>query len=122
MRVKDEIKPGDKAVYVKNPKYRPRKEKTSGTAGGKNVYVDKVVWNLALRAPQAQVNALVNNEVDIIESLAFDHFETVSKEKGVTVYKPKIGLQYMCRFNHLHAPFDNAKVRRARLAAFDQRP
>ena len=122
MLVKDEFKPGDKAVYVKNPKYRPRKEKTSGTAGGKNVYVDKVVWNLALRDPQAQVNALVNNEVDIIESLAFDHFETVSKEKGVTVYKPKIGLQYMCRFNHLHAPFDNAKVRRAVLAAFDQRP
>ncbi|MDX1377066.1 MAG: ABC transporter substrate-binding protein, partial [Burkholderiales bacterium] len=53
--VKDEFKPGDKAVYVKFDKYKPRKEKASGTAGGKNVYVDKVVWNLALRDYQAQV-------------------------------------------------------------------
>ena len=35
--VKEEFKPGDKAVYVKNTKYVPRKEKPSGTAGGKNV-------------------------------------------------------------------------------------
>ncbi|HSG77883.1 MAG TPA: ABC transporter substrate-binding protein, partial [Burkholderiales bacterium] len=46
--VKDEFKPGDKAVYVKFDKYKPRKEKPSGTTGGKHVYVDKVVWNLAL--------------------------------------------------------------------------
>jgi len=36
--------------------------------------------------------------------------------------KPAIGLQYMCRFNHLHPPFDKAEVRRAALASFDQRP
>ena len=64
---RDEFKPGDKAVYIKNAKYVPRKEAPSGTAGGKNVYVDRVEWNLALRDAQAQVNALAKGEVDILE-------------------------------------------------------
>jgi peptide/nickel transport system substrate-binding protein len=120
--VKDEFKPGDKAVYVKFDKYKPRKEKPSGTAGGKNVYVDKVVWNLALRDYQAQVNALANGEVDIIENVPFQHYETLVKNKDIEIRKTKIGLQYMCRFNHLHKPFDNAKVRQAVLASFRQEP
>jgi peptide/nickel transport system substrate-binding protein len=120
--VKEEFKPGDKAVYVKNPKYKPRKEKASGTAGGKNVYVDKVVWNLALRDYQAQVNALQKGEVDILEIVPFQHYHTVVKNKDLDVRKPKIGLQYMCRFNHLHPPFNNAKVRQAALASFNQTP
>jgi peptide/nickel transport system substrate-binding protein len=120
--VKEEFKPGDKAVYVRNPKYVPRSEPPSGTAGGKRVYVDRVVWNLALRDAQAQVNALVKGEIDILEALAFDHYEAMTKEKGIKVIKPSLGLQYMCRFNHLHAPFDRAEVRRAALAAFSQEP
>src|SRR6185436_19811918 len=39
---RDEFKPGALAVYLKNPKYVPRKEAPSGTAGGKRVYVDRV--------------------------------------------------------------------------------
>ncbi len=119
---RDEFKPGDKAVYLKNAKYVARKEPASGTAGGKQVYVDRVEWNLALRDAQAQANALANGEVDIIEQMAFEHYEPLQKEKGVKVLKPKIGQQYMCRFNHLHPPFDKAEVRRAALASFDQRP
>jgi len=120
--VREEFKPGDKAVYVKNPKYIPRKEPPSWTAGGKQVYVDRVVWNLALRDYQSQVNALVKGEIDILELVPFEHYESLRKEKAVQVYKPKIGLQYMCRFNHLHPPFDKAEVRRAALAAFSQEP
>jgi len=120
--VREEFKPGDKAVYVKNPKYKPRKEKPSGTAGGKQVYVDKVVWNLALRDYQAQVNALSKGEVDILEVVPFQHYDTMRKDPNIEVRKPKIGLQYMCRFNHLHPPFNNAKVRQAVLASFSQAP
>jgi len=69
---RDEFKPGDRAVYVKNPKYIPRKEAPSGTTGGKHVYVDRVEWNLALRDAQSQVNelemarTLIDNLPDII--------------------------------------------------------
>src|ERR1700744_2939412 len=39
---KDEWKPGDKTVYVRNPDYVPRKEPPSGLAGGKVAKVDRV--------------------------------------------------------------------------------
>ena len=120
---KDEFKPGDKAVYLKNAKYVPRSEPASGTAGGKRVYVDRVEWMLALRDAQAQVNALQKGEVDIIEALGFDFYETVKAD--TTLQMPKYstyGLQYMARFNHLHKPFDNPKVRQAAMAAFAQEP
>ena len=118
---KDEFKPGDKAVYLKNPKYQPRKEPPSGTAGGKHVYVDRVEWNLALRDAQSQVNALANGEIDVLERPAFESYEQLKKANGVQlVTKDPLGFQYMCRFNHLHAPFNNAKVRQAALAAMQQ--
>jgi len=120
---RDEFKPGDKAVYLKNPKYVPRKEAPSGSAGGKNVYVDRVEWNLALRDAQAQLNALQKGEVDVIEALGFDQFEAAKKIDTIQIPKySTVNLQYMARFNHLHKPFDNVKVRQAVLAAFAQEP
>jgi peptide/nickel transport system substrate-binding protein len=119
----DEFKPGDKAVYVRNAKYVPRKEAPSGTAGGKHVYVERVEWNLALRDAQSQVNALANGEVDVLERPAFESYEQLRKAPGVElVTKDPLGFQYMCRFNHLHPPFNNAKVRQAALAALPQEP
>jgi peptide/nickel transport system substrate-binding protein len=115
---RDEFKPGDKAVYLKNTKYVPRKEAPSGTTGGKQVYVDRVEWNLALRDPQAQVNALKNGEIDIIEQLSFDHFEAAKADPNIQLPKyATYNLQYMARFNHLAKPFDNPKVRLAAMAA-----
>ena len=120
---RDEFKPGDKAVYLKNTKYVPRSEPPSGTTGGKQVYVDRVEWNLALRDAQAQVNALKNGEVDIIEALGFDFYEGVKADPNLQLAKyANLGLQYMARFNHLHKPFDDAKVRQAAIAAFAQEP
>jgi peptide/nickel transport system substrate-binding protein len=120
---RDEFKPGDKAVYLRNTKYVPRKEAPSGTAGGKNVYVDRVEWNLALRDAQAQVNALQKGEVDIIESVAFEQYETVKRDPSLQLPDfDHVGFQYMARFNHLNKPFDNVKVRQAVLAAFAQQP
>jgi len=120
---KDEFKPGDKAIYLKNTKYVPRKEPPSGTAGGKRVYVDRVEWNLALRDAQAQVNALSRGEVDIIEQPAFESYEPLKADKNIQVVNSNpLGFQYMCRFNHLHPPFNNQKIREAALAAMPQEP
>lgn len=120
---KNEFKPGDKAVYLKNTKYVPRKEPPSGTAGGKRVYVDRVEWNLALRDAQAQVNALQRGEVDIIEQPAFESYEPLKADKNIQVVNSNpLGFQYMCRFNHLHPPFNNQKIREAALAAMPQEP
>ena len=50
---KDEWKPGEKVVYVKNAKYKPRSEPASGTAGGKMAKVDRVEW-VIIKDPQTQ--------------------------------------------------------------------
>jgi peptide/nickel transport system substrate-binding protein len=118
---RDEFKPGDKAVYLRNAKYVPRKEPPSGSTGGKLAHFERVEWNLALRDAQAQVSALQKGEVDIIEAIAFEHYETVKKDPNLVVPRvSNVGLQHMARFNHLHKPFDNPAVRRAAIAAFNQ--
>src|SRR5438309_2093431 len=41
---RDEWRPGEQVVYLRNPDYIPRDETPSGSAGGKNVHLDKVIW------------------------------------------------------------------------------
>src|SRR5262245_64698968 len=62
----DEWKPGEKTVYLKNPKYKPRAEPASALAGGKVVKVDRVEW-IAMPDVQTQVAAIQNGEIDMIE-------------------------------------------------------
>ena len=69
--VKDQWKPGDKTVYVKNPKYKPRAEPASGLAGGKIAKVDRVEW-VAIPDQQTAMNALIKGEIDMIESPQHD--------------------------------------------------
>src|SRR6516165_12689568 len=63
----DEWKPGDKTVYVKNEKYKPRAEPASGLAGGKVVNVDRVEWR-AISDHQQAVTALLAGEIEFIEA------------------------------------------------------
>ncbi|MBL8361669.1 MAG: ABC transporter substrate-binding protein [Rubrivivax sp.] len=120
---RDEFKPGDKAVYLKNARYVPRDEPASGSAGGKRVHVDRVEWNLALRDGPSQVSALQKGEVDILEALPFDSYETVRRDASLQMPRfDTIGRGYAARFNFLHKPFDNPKVRQAAIASFNQEP
>jgi peptide/nickel transport system substrate-binding protein len=118
---RDEFRPGAIAVYTRNPKYVPRKEPASGTAGGKPVFVDRVEWIFALRDAQTQVIALQKGEIDMIERVPFEQVVPLRADKTITmVIKDPSGFQYIGRFNHLHPPFNNPKVRVAAIAAFDQ--
>jgi len=115
----DEWKPGSRVVYVKNPKYKPRSEPPSGLAGGKVVYVDRVEWHY-IPDPQTQINALLNKEIDIVETVPLDLMPLLEKDPDITVGK-LADLQYFMRFNWLHAPFkDNPKIRQAAQMALDQ--
>jgi peptide/nickel transport system substrate-binding protein len=118
--VKDEWKPGEKLVYRKNAKYRPRSEDPSGTAGGKIVRVERVEW-LIIKDPQTQINALAAGEIDIVEDTPFEHYGSLKANPNVqiVVVNPG-GWSNFLRFNHLQPPFDNPKVRRAAMAALNQ--
>ena len=117
---KDEWKPGEKVVYVKNPKYKPRSEPPSMLAGGKVVKVDRVefVW---LPDPQTAQSALVTGEIDLIESTVPDLLPVLKADKNVALFTfNKPGSQIIMRMNHLHPPFDNVKARQAVLYSIAQ--
>jgi peptide/nickel transport system substrate-binding protein len=118
--VKDEWKPGSKIVYKKFDKYVPRSEPASGLAGGKVVKVDTVEY-LPIRDHQQAVNALIAGEIDYIESPPHDLHPLMKKDANVTStnWNPA-GNQYTFRYNVLHKPFDNPKVRQVLLYAFNQ--
>jgi peptide/nickel transport system substrate-binding protein len=119
---KDEWKAGEKTVYIRNPKYKPRNEPPSGFAGGKVAKVDRVEW-IWIPDTQTQVNALLNGEVDLIEAMPYDLLPLVEKSKDVkTQVVDKAGRQYILRFNTLQKPFDNAKIRQAVVTALKQKP
>ena len=119
--VKNEWKPGEKTVYVKNPKYKPRSEPASGLAGGKIAKVDRVEW-VAMSDQQTVVNALIKGEIDMIELPQHDLFKVMEADKSVKLVNiNKWGNQYIFRFNQLFKPFDNPKIRQAMLYAFNQK-
>jgi peptide/nickel transport system substrate-binding protein len=116
----DEWKPGDKVVYVKNPKYKPRAEPAFGLSGGKVAKVDRIEW-VAIPDPLTAVNALIAGEIDMIESPPPDLFPVLKGDKNIQLYGwNALGSQAIARFNHLHPPFNNAKARLAVLYATAQ--
>jgi len=118
--VNAESKPGEKHVYIKNPKYKPRAEPASGLAGGKVVKVDRVEF-VDMSDPTQQVNALIAGEIDMIEQVPHDLISLLKADKAVqTVNWNPLGQQFVIRFNHLTKPFDNPKIRLAALYAMRQ--
>jgi len=116
----DEWKPGDKTVYIRNEKYKPRAEPASGLAGGKVVNVDRVEWR-AISDHQQAVNALLAGEIDFIEAPPHDLLPLGLADANVKLFDwNPWGNQYTFRPNWLHKPFDNPKVRQALMYAFNQ--
>jgi peptide/nickel transport system substrate-binding protein len=116
---KDEWKPGEKTVYLKNTKYKPRAEPASGLAGGKVVNLDRVEW-IWIQDNETQVNALLKGEIDMIESVNYDTLPVLEKDKGVRVIKGHTSNQYVFRMNWLIPPFNNVKIRQAAMVALSQ--
>jgi peptide/nickel transport system substrate-binding protein len=118
--VNSESKPGEKHVYIKNPKYKPRNEQPSALAGGKVVKVDRVEI-VEMPDTQQQVNALIAGEIDLIEQPPHDLLPVLKKDKGVQLvsWNP-LGHQFIIRLNHVVKPLDNPKVRMAVLLAMRQ--
>jgi peptide/nickel transport system substrate-binding protein len=116
----DEWRPGDKVVYVKNPKYVPRAEPPRNFAGGKTVKVDQVEW-VSISDPQTAIAALENGEVDAVESVSHDLLPLVEGKKGVVVARGAYPAQFIMRPNWLHPPFDNPKMRLALGYVIDQK-
>jgi peptide/nickel transport system substrate-binding protein len=119
--VKNEWVPGNKAVYVKNTDYVPRKEPPSFAAGGKVVKVDRVEW-LYIPDPSTASAAINSGEADWYEQPPQDLLPVFQGNKDVVIANiDPLGNQGVLRFNHLLPPFNNEKMRQAVLQLVDQR-
>src|SRR5438477_5946356 len=112
---RDETRPGNRYVYDRNPNYRPRAEPPSGTAGGKIVKVDRVIFeNIA--DEQTAISALQAGEIDFCEAPPQDLVYQLEEDPNLVVQVlNKSGEIGHLRFNHLYPPFDNVDARRALL-------
>ncbi|MCS6779076.1 MAG: ABC transporter substrate-binding protein [Geminicoccaceae bacterium] len=117
---KDLWKPGNVAVYEKFKDYKPRNEPPSWGAGGKVAKVDRVEW-ISMPDHQTAVNALISGEIDLMEAPPHDLLPVLEAEQSVRLFDwNTLGNQYMFRFNSLHPPFNDPKIRRAALEALNQ--
>ncbi|WP_165943215.1 ABC transporter substrate-binding protein [Roseicella aquatilis] len=116
-----EWRPGERASFVRNPRYRPRAEPADALAGGKVVKLDRV--ELVSVADQAtRAVALQSGELDYLEILPLDFVVPMRRNRAVTVGTPRGIDQFLAVVNVNHAvpPFDNPKIRRAFQAAVQQ--
>lgn len=118
--VRDEWVSGSKAVYAKFDRYVPRDEPASFTSGGKRANFDRIEWIIMPDAATAAA-ALQTGEVDWVEQPLADLLPVLRRAPGVVVENVDLlGVIGIIRFNHLHPPFNNPKLRQAILPAIDQ--
>src|SRR5579883_2639386 len=117
---KDEWKPGEKVVYVRNPDYKPRSEPPSCLAGGKVAKLDRIEW-LSIPDSQTAINALLTGEIDMIEAPSHDLLPVLEKDKNIEIFVPdKLGNTYIFRMNWKQPPFNDVRYRRAVEYALNQ--
>lgn len=118
--VMSDFQPGVRAVYDRNKDYVARSEPLSGSAGGKQALVDRVEF-VAMPDQMTALNALINGEVDFLESVPYDLLPMLDGNKAVKVdVLNKEGNWTMFRMNFLYPPFDNRLLRQAAMLSVRQ--
>lgn len=114
-------RPGERAVFLRNPRYRPRSEPASGLAGGKVVRFDRVEA-ISMPDQSTRVAALQTGEVDFLEIIASDFITPMRRNRNIVIGEPRGAGQIMSivNLNHAQPPFDNVLVRRAAQMAINQ--
>jgi peptide/nickel transport system substrate-binding protein len=118
--LRDEWVPGAKAVFAKFDGYVSRDEKPSWLSGAKKVLVDRVEW-VVMPDPATASAALQNGEVDWWENPITDLVPVLRRNRNIEVdIADPLGNVGSFRMNHLHAPFNDPRARRAILMALSQ--
>ncbi len=114
-------RPGDRAVFHRNPRYRPRSEPPSGLAGGKVVKLDRVEL-ISMPDQATRVSALMAGEMDLLEIVPFHFIDRLRRARGITIANQR-GVEQILSImsvNHLQPPFNDIRLRRALQAAIEQ--
>lgn len=116
-----EYNSGSLVVYERNADYVPLPNGTpSLTAGPKVVHFDRVEWNIITDAATS-AGALQTGEIDWYEQPPPEIQQLLSRNRQVRIEAIDVlPLVAVLRFNFLHAPFNDKKMRQALLPAIDQ--
>lgn len=115
-----EFLPGERAVYVRNPAYRPRPEPADGLAGGKVVLLERIEW-LGINDPATAAAALQAGEIDFIEQPTPDVLPLLARNRNIRTFQlDPIGSMVWLRPNHQQPPFNNPAARQALLFLVNQ--
>ncbi len=114
-----EFSAGSFAAYAKNTDYVPRAEPAEWTSGGKVAHFDRVEWR-AIPEPATAAAALLAGEIDWYEQVQPDLIPQLRRGDVTIGSANPTGFNGILRFNHLQAPFNNVKLRRAVMMAVNQ--
>ncbi|WP_424813721.1 ABC transporter substrate-binding protein [Roseococcus sp. YIM B11640] len=117
----DEFNSGSRVVYTKFGDYVPVPNGTTSlTAGPKVVHFDRVEWNIIVDAATSAA-ALQTGEIDWYEQPPPEIQQLLKRNRQVKIEAiDPLPLTGILRFNHLHPPFNDKKLRQALLPAITQ--
>lgn len=117
----DEFNSGSRVVYERFADYVPLPSGTpSLTAGPKVAHFDRVEWHIIVDAATAAA-ALQTGEIDWYEQPPPEIQQMLRRNRGISIEAiDPLPLTGILRFNHLHAPFNDKKMRQAILPAINQ--
>jgi peptide/nickel transport system substrate-binding protein len=113
-----EWQPGEQVVYLRNQRYVPRAEPPSGSAGGKEVHVDQVIWRY-IPDPWDAAEELSAGRIDWWELPPLDFAVKLEQDPNLRTFVSGWSQGWL-RPNCLHPPFNNKKARQALLHMMDQ--
>jgi peptide/nickel transport system substrate-binding protein len=115
-----EWRAGQRAVYARNPAYRPRSEPADGLAGGKVAMLDRIKW-LSIPDPATAAAALQSGEIDYIEQPSPDTVPTLERNRNIRLMAVNpVGFMIWLRINHTQPPFSDPRARQALLHLVNQ--
>lgn len=117
----NEFNSGSLVVYERNADYVPTPVGTpSLTAGPKVAHFDRVEWHIIVDAATAAA-ALQTGEIDWYEQPPPEIQQLLRRNRAISIEAiDPLPLTGILRFNHLHAPFNDKKLRQAILPAISQ--
>lgn len=119
--VAEERRIGDRLVFVRNDRYRPRESgEADWAAGPKRAFFERVEWRVMPDKGTAAA-ALRNGEVDWWEDPPNDLVPALRRSRDIVLQRASpLGSFGTGIFNCLHPPFSKPAVRRALLRAMSQ--
>ena len=116
----DEYVSGARVAYARHDGYIPRSEAPEWASGAKIAYFPRVEWNV-IPDPATAAAAMQRGEADWWERPFNDLLPLLLKDPGIaSMIADPSGRMSVLRFNCLHPPFDNVKVRQAVRLAVNQ--